>query len=35
VLTTRYDNEYCYVDAVAPASIRRRFRDFAVPTSGA
>jgi len=35
VLTTRYDNEYCYVDAVAPASIRRRLRDFAVPTSGA
>ena len=33
VLTTRYDNEYCHVDAVAPASIRRRLRDFAVPGS--
>ncbi|HSP67551.1 MAG TPA: GTPase HflX [Bryobacteraceae bacterium] len=30
VLTTRYDHEYCYVEAVAPASIRRRLRRFAV-----
>jgi GTP-binding protein HflX len=30
VLSTRYDHEYCYVDAVAPASIRRRLRRFAV-----
>ena len=33
VLATRYDNDYCYVEAVAPASIRRRLRDFAVPVS--
>ena len=30
VLTTRYDDEYCYVDAVAPASIRRRLRQYAL-----
>jgi hypothetical protein len=28
VLATRYDGEYCYVEAVAPASIRRRLRRF-------
>ena len=30
VLATRYDHEYCYVEAVAPASIRRRLRRFAL-----
>jgi GTPase len=30
VLATRYDNDYCYVEAVVPPSIRRRLKDFAV-----
>ena len=30
VLTTRYKGNYCYVDAVAPASIRRRLKQYAV-----
>jgi GTPase len=30
VLATRYDNQYCYVDAVAPASLRRKLRRYAV-----
>ena len=35
VLTTRYDNDYCYVEAIVPASIRRRLRDFAVSSGRA
>ena len=30
VLTTRYDGRYCHVDAVAPASLRRKLRRYAV-----
>ncbi len=30
VLATRYDDQYCYVDAVAPASLRRRLRRYAL-----
>ncbi len=30
VLATRYDDEYCYVDAVAPASLRRKLRRYAL-----
>jgi hypothetical protein len=30
VLATRYDDEYCYVEAVAPASLRRRLRKYVV-----
>ena len=30
VLSTRYDHRYCYVQAVAPASIRRRLRRYAL-----
>ncbi len=30
VLSTRYDHRYCYVKAVAPASIRRRLRRYAL-----
>jgi GTP-binding protein HflX len=30
VLSTRYNSKYCYVDAVAPASLRRRLRRYAV-----
>ena len=30
VLKTRYDEQYCYVDAVAPASLRRKLRQYAV-----
>jgi GTP-binding protein HflX len=30
VLTTRYDDEFCYVEAVVPASLRRRLRQFVV-----
>ena len=26
VFATRYDDRYCYVDAVAPASLRRKLR---------
>ena len=29
VLSTRYDARYCYVDAVAPASLRRRLKGYA------
>jgi GTP-binding protein HflX len=29
VLKTRYDEQYCYVDAVAPASLRRKLRRYA------
>jgi hypothetical protein len=29
VLKTRYDDQYCYVDAIAPASLRRRLRRYA------
>ena len=31
VLTTRYDGQYCYVDAVAPASLRRKLKRYALP----
>jgi GTP-binding protein HflX len=34
VLSTRYDNDYCYVDAVVPASILRRLKNFAVRKRG-
>jgi GTP-binding protein HflX len=30
VLKTRYDEQYCYVDAVAPASLRRKLRRYAL-----
>jgi GTP-binding protein HflX len=30
VLKTRYDEQYCYVDAVAPASLRRKLRQYAL-----
>ena len=30
VLSTRYDPRYCYVKAIAPASIRRRLRRYAL-----
>jgi len=30
VLKTRYDDRYCYVDAVAPASLRRKLRRYAL-----
>jgi GTPase len=30
VLATRYDDRYCYVDAVAPASLRRKLRRYAL-----
>ena len=30
VLSTRYDARYCYVKAIAPASIRRRLRRYAL-----
>lgn len=30
VLATRYDAKYCYVQAMAPASLRRRLRQYAV-----
>ena len=30
VLATRYDDQYCYVDAVAPASLRRKLRRYAL-----
>jgi len=30
VLATRYDEQYCYVDAIAPASLRRRLRRYAL-----
>jgi len=30
VLATRYDNQYCYVDAVAPASLRRKLKRYAL-----
>ena len=30
VLTTRYDDRYCYVDAIAPASLRRKLRRYAL-----
>ena len=30
VLKTRYDDQYCYVDAVAPASLRRKLRRYAL-----
>jgi len=30
VLATRYDGRYCYVEAVAPASIRRRLKRYAL-----
>ena len=30
VLATRYDEQYCYVDAVAPASVRRKLRRYAL-----
>jgi GTP-binding protein HflX len=29
VIATRYDEQYCYVDAVAPASLRRKLRRYA------
>jgi len=29
VLATRYDDQYCYVEAVAPASLRRKLRRYA------
>jgi len=29
VLATRYDDQYCYVEAVAPASVRRKLRRYA------
>ena len=29
VTATRYDGEYCYVEAVAPASLRRKLRKYA------
>jgi GTP-binding protein HflX len=29
VVATRYDEQYCYVDAVAPASVRRKLRRYA------
>jgi len=31
VLSTKYDARYCYVKAVAPASLRRRLRTYARP----
>jgi GTPase len=30
VLATRYDNQYCYVEAVAPASLRRKLKRYAL-----
>ena len=30
VIATRYDDEYCYVEAVAPASVRRKLREYVV-----
>jgi GTP-binding protein HflX len=30
VLATRYDDQYCYVDAVAPASLRRKLKRYAL-----
>jgi len=30
VLRKRYDDQYCYVDAVAPASLRRKLRRYAL-----
>jgi GTP-binding protein HflX len=30
VLKKRYDDQYCYVDAVAPASLRRKLRRYAL-----
>ncbi|HEY2846160.1 MAG TPA: GTPase HflX, partial [Bryobacteraceae bacterium] len=31
VLSTRYDSKYCYVEAVVPASIRRRLKGYVRP----
>jgi 50S ribosomal subunit-associated GTPase HflX len=28
VIATRYDDEYCYVEAIAPASVRRKLREY-------
>jgi 50S ribosomal subunit-associated GTPase HflX len=30
VLAKRYDDQYCYVEAVAPASLRRKLRRYAL-----
>jgi GTP-binding protein HflX len=30
VLATRYDHQYCYVEAVAPASLRRKLKRYAL-----